>query len=113
VASGQCVLVVDGLAETAQVLKAVLEPRGLRVERIRGHQDATEDCARPRPHLLVLHADDVSLARPRGGVWGDIPCVVIGSASVRDDESADHRAHYLQKPFCYRELIQAIEDLLA
>jgi len=105
--------VVDGLAETEEVLKAVLEPRGLRVERIRAHQEGANANRPAPPQLMVLHADDAQSSKLRTGSWADVPCVVIGSARVSSGEQMRDGAHYLQKPFCYRELIRAIEGLLA
>jgi hypothetical protein len=110
VVSGQRVVVVDGLAETEQVLKAVLEPRGLRVERIRAHASHTSDREKSAPNVLVLHSDDAQAKRRS---WDGIPCVVIGSAAIPESGRLRPDAHYLQKPFCYRELICAIEQLLA
>lgn len=108
--SGQRVVVVDGLAETEEVLKAVLEPRGLRVERIRAHATQTSDRDSSAPNVLVLHADDAVQAKRRS--WDGIPCVVIGSADISDSNRLSGDSRYLQKPFCYRELILAIEQLL-
>lgn len=109
--SGQRVVVVDGLAETEQVLKAVLEPRGLRVERIRAHASHTSDRDKAAPNVLVLHSDDAAQSKRRS--WDGIPCIVIGSTEVPESGRLRPDAHYLQKPFCYRELICAIEQLLS
>ena len=61
------------------------------------------------PNVLVLHADDAVATKRRS--WDGIPCVVIGSADVSDSRLSGE-SRYLQKPFCYRELIRAIEQLL-
>jgi hypothetical protein len=61
----------------------------------------------------VLHSDDASGERTRRRSWADIPCVVIGSAKLNPERAANERQHYLQKPFCYGELIRAIEELLS
>ena len=53
----QHVLVVDGLSETEEVLRAVLEPRGLSVDRVRS--TASEELAAHfRPSVMVLHVDE-------------------------------------------------------
>jgi DNA-binding response OmpR family regulator len=119
VANGQRVLVVDGLSETEEVLKAVLEPRGLKVDRIRTRRltssqyttSARANTAAPQVQVVVLHEEEVTL---EGNVaqrdsWGQTPRVIIGSAKVAATGAGEH---YLQKPFQYRELIQAIERLL-
>lgn len=115
--SGQRVLVVDGLSETEQVLKAVLEPRGLHVDRVRSWPASPiplgTGMERPTtsapPHVVVLHEDeDVG----RTGAWGEVPRVIIGSVEM--PAPGEHRSpEYLPHPFQYRELISAIERLLA
>ena len=111
--SGQRVLVVDGLLETEQVLRTVLEPRGLTVDRIRG--DSTEPFPQdsPRPSVVVIHEDDARARSNGSNVWNEVPRVVIGSAEFSGSQTSTHDRHYLTKPFHYRELIQAIEQLLA
>jgi CheY-like chemotaxis protein len=112
VVKGQRVVVVDGLAETAQVLKAVLEPRGLQVERI-SRDRATGPLRLPKaPHVVVLHEDDAAGWRGYSEPWPEIPRVVIGSAEIPARPSHSGQQQYLAKPFQYRELIQAIERLL-
>jgi hypothetical protein len=108
VASGQSVLVVDGLSETTQVLKAVLEPRGLRVDRVRGHQTVSPR-ASSKPNVVVLHEDETLPPEDR---WQGVPRVVIGSTELPPTEPGNGE-HHLPKPFQYGELIQAIESLLA
>lgn len=102
---GQRVLLVDGLSETEQVLKAVLEPRGLRVDRVRGHVEPKSGDA--APSVVVLHEVDADL--PSGERWGAVPRVIIGSAQGAADRSSEQ---CLPHPFQYRELIQAIDRLL-
>ena len=113
--SGQRVLVIDGLSETGEVLKAVLEPRGLVVDRIRRHQRSG-----PRwpaaPQVVVIDGDEFPENDAGHSGWADVPRVVIGSADMPDGwqphatPPADRR--YLQKPFDYGDLVDAIEHLL-
>ena len=103
------VLVVDGLSETEQVLKAVLEPRGLEVNRIRGSRN-TEAQDDP-PGVIVLHEDGPNPEVPHPE-WSDVPRVVIGPATGGNSENRLLREERLQKPFQYGELIAAIERLL-
>jgi len=106
------VLVVDGLSETEEVLRAVLEPRGLSVDRIRSAA-AQELAAKRRPSVMVLHVDEdpAPAAAPDG--WQNVPRVVIGSTKVNDAGDAAAGEHYLEQPFQYGELIRTIERLLA
>lgn len=112
VANGQRVVVIDGLSETAQVLKAVLEPRGMQVERVRGNGPGDYCSLGARPSVVVLDEDSPTtrLCLKR---WRDVPHVIIGSAEVGEEPASARDGRFLQKPFQYRELIKAIEQLLA
>lgn len=107
--TGQRVLVVDGPTETEEVLRAVLEPRGLEVNRVRAHLPSE---AGPSAHVVVLHEDDLLDAGDEA--WRDVPRVIIGSAPLPESvpEGSDRQEQYLQKPYHYGELIRAIEKLL-
>jgi len=109
VTDGLRVLVVDPESATEEVLKAVLEPRGLRVDRVRDLK-SQPDCG--PPSLLVID-DEKSSADIRGSSgWAGIPRVVIGSARISGDADGGSR-QYLQKPFQYPELIRLIDQLLS
>ena len=108
--TGQRVLVVGGLEETGEVLKAVLEPRGLQVRRINTSAHLGQ-CRSERPSVIVLHEESPAL----GSEWGDVPRILIGSATIAESaapEAAPGSPTYIQKPFHYGELITAIEQLL-
>lgn len=108
--SGQQVVVVDGVPETAQVLRAVLEPLGHRVERVRGFDPAVSP---PSNTVLVLHEDGNSEAARRHK-YGTVPRVIIGSlASDCGAAPAGGTEQRLVQPFQYAELIRAVESLLA
>jgi DNA-binding NtrC family response regulator len=118
VPAGQRVLVVDGLAETEQVLRAVLEPRGLAVDRVRRAQVRPDDLVRRcPPHVVVLHLDDApaegaGTASKSSDAWANVPRVLIGETEA-SPPARNAGEHFLEKPFQYGELIQAIERLLA
>jgi len=108
--SGQQVVVVDGVPETAQVLRAVLEPRGHRVERVRGYEAGS---AANRGAVLVLH-DDGASDKARRHKYGTVPRVIIGSLLSADGETGvGTEEQRLAQPFQYAELIRAVESLLA
>lgn len=115
--NGQRVLVVDGPSETEEVLKAVLEPQGLEINRIRTHLPQNFQDARP-PHLVILHAEPADESSAIAQTWPDVPRLIIGSITLSDgprkstNESAP-REEYLSLPFHYRDLIEAVESLLA
>jgi len=100
------VLVVDGLAETETVLRAVLEPQGAAVERRRG---ITGMVAGTRaPQVLIVDRDDPTSGGLEESAWPGVPRVVLGSVRV----AADHGERFLEKPFHYPELIQMVQSLL-
>lgn len=107
--SGRHVLVVDGQVETEEVLKAVLEPRGLAVNRIRQRNAVSQKM--PAPAVVVVDAESVSADSDRAA-WPGVPRVIIGEATVSDRRDGDDAEHYIQKPFQYRDLVLAIEQLL-
>jgi hypothetical protein len=104
VTSGQKVVIIDGVPETAEVLQAVFEPRGHRVERIRSHATVCEK--RTSNSVLVLHDDAEGTRRSQ---YGSAPRVVIGSIT---SEAADPSETHLSSMFQFAELVRAVEDLL-
>jgi CheY-like chemotaxis protein len=113
----QRVLVVDGLSETEEVLRAVLEPKGLEVDRVRGADTGVFSRARlaakKRPSLVVLHVEDGRAPMPASDGWQDVPRIVIGATKDAPPSRLAAVEHHLEKPFQYGELIRTIERLLA
>lgn len=108
------VLVVDEVTDTAEVLRAVLEPRGLTVNRVRRLELAAPAVDENRPAVLILDAEALNGASPatRGG-WRAVPQVIIGTVRVADETTepvANRRV--LRKPFQFAELVQAVESLI-
>lgn len=101
------VLIVDGVSETPDVLRAVFEPRGTMVRRIRGTVSMTLDAA---PDVVVIDLDeqaDPSLARQ---AWPCARQVLISSELMATSPDGPR---FLEKPFEYPELVHLIEELLA
>ncbi len=113
----QRVLVVDGLAETEEVLRAVLEPKGLEVDRIRGGDTGEfarkQLAAKRRPSVVVLHVEEGLEQFPSSEGWQDVPRILIGATKTGGSPAVATGEHYLEKPFHYGELIRTIERLLA
>jgi len=111
------VLVVDGLQETEEVLRAVLQPRGWDVARVHSRR-LERGGETPSARLVVLHEDAAS---DTGGVtsrrqpqWAEVPTVVIGSVDLPADNcepSAGDRSR-LSHPFHYADLIATVDRLL-
>ena len=109
------VLVVDAVSDTAEVLRAILEPRGMTVNRVRRLDEREIPAAAEPPAVLVLDADS---SGPLAAGWSrlqSVPQVIIGTwRSVEAGESAcGAPTRYLHKPFQFAELVQAIEALIA
>jgi hypothetical protein len=115
VTNGQRVLVVDGPSETEEVLKAVLEPQGLEINRIRTHLSQSYQDSRP-PHLVILHEEAAEKSSHIANAWPHVPRLIIGSVTWpagKCQTDCDPREEHLPLPFHYRDLIQAVENLLA
>jgi hypothetical protein len=104
-------VVVDRFPDTADVLRAVFEPRGIEVERRRRPLGAGP--ADSSAELFVFDVESVHASHAQAGDWPAGPRVVIGPGALPETREA-HKATstYLAKPFEYAELIRAIEQLL-
>jgi DNA-binding response OmpR family regulator len=111
------VLVVDEISDTAEVLQAVFEPRGVAVNRVRRLVMPTT--AADRPSVIVLDAESLDRAEPAADqTWSAVPQVIIGTIRpVSTSEAAEGTEmpgrRYLQKPFQFAELMRAIESLIS
>ena len=85
------VLVVDRQTDMRDVLRAVLEPRGVTVERVTPGEAAQLKAVHssPRaaertspPHLLVIDADATASAMSAMQRWPQVPCIVVGRFEV-------------------------------
>ena len=101
------ILVVDGLSETTAVLKAVFEPRGHSVNRVRQSQLPNSTLTPPR--VVIWHAIESETIPPAGHFQG-VPRIFIGRA---DSPASDGETQRFSQPFEYRELLRTIESLLA
>jgi len=101
------ILVVDGLSETTAVLKAVFEPRGHSVNRVRHSQLPNSTMTLPR--VVIWHANEPE-AIPAAEHFQGIPRIFIGRA---DCPTSDGETQRFSQPFEYRELLGTIETLLA
>jgi CheY-like chemotaxis protein len=112
------VLVVDEISDTAEVLQAVLEPRGVIVNRVCRWGQAAMTSVEDRPAVVVCDAESLAAqALPAGGNWHGVPQIIIGTirrngSYAQDPTAPDVERRYLQKPFQYAELLQAIETLI-
>jgi CheY-like chemotaxis protein len=115
--AAQSVLIVDRFSETREVLRTVLERRGVRIYEA---ADATEGwrLARlRRPDLIVMDVEENAtteaavLPPDADGNLGSVPVVLLGSARRPKKTKSDQV--YVTKPFQYVDLIRQIEGILA
>lgn len=113
--NSQRVVVVDGVPDTGEVLKAVLEPRGWQVDRVRRLDQVPKAAGDDRPALMIVDAESSPDAEHSNRGFAQVPRVIIGSVRVaaEDDASGSTSRQYLAKPFHYAELLRAIDILLA
>lgn len=110
--NGQHVVVFDGLNETEEVLKAVLEPQGCRVNRIRQQHSDCLSTQNEVPSIVVVHDDDADQFATSQPGWNQVPKVVIGSVNKAHTAKQNQSSRFLVQPFQYAELIDSIETLL-
>lgn len=114
--NGQRVLVVEDVSDTAEVLRAVLTPRGVHVDRIRAGRLAPSEPAVPgAPAVVVIDMEPSEVGLSPGSSWDDIPQVIIGSARLPPApprEEGQPERQYLRRPFEYAELVRAIEKFI-
>ncbi|WP_166824997.1 hypothetical protein [Thalassoroseus pseudoceratinae] len=111
-------LVVDGQAETTEVLRAIFEPRGMEIDRVKAETNRVSGNDQ-EANLIVLH-EQTDASSKSDDQRSAVPRVIIGrmersqprQASKPTPESGSSE-RYLSEPFHYGELVQAIEDLLA
>lgn len=112
VVKGQHVVVFDGLNETEQVLKAILEPQGCRVNRIRKQHSSDIASSSEAPNIVVMHDDDASHYTKNKPEWNEVPKIIIGSVKKESRSNSDQSTRFLVQPFQYAELIDSIESIL-
>ncbi|QDT97747.1 hypothetical protein [Gimesia aquarii] len=110
--TGQHIVVFDGLNETEEVLKAVLEPQGCRVNRVRMQNRVEVSGHQETPSIIIVHDNDSTESTTNQLGWNEVPKVVIGSVKASKPENTTASTRFLVQPFQYAELIDSIESLL-
>lgn len=111
------VLIVDESDETREVLRTVLERRGMRIFSARRAQRGLELARRHHPDLIVLDLElDDSAPESLSNRFAEqseaqpTPLVMLGS--VRRPADGIPNGEFLAKPYHYGTLIRRIEKLL-
>ena len=112
------VLVVDKCPEQREVLRTVLERRGVTTIEARRADQAIDLAERFQPDVIVLDADSDSSESQKA--IGELhaaasrnatPIVILGKVAARCGD--DRAAQFLPKPYHYGQLVRKIESLLA
>lgn len=111
------VLVVDPLQETREVLRTVLERRGMRIFAASDPEQGLALARRHRPDLIVLdlecesaRSEAISGGFAAESLAHDTPLVLLGSARRRAGKL--RTGEFVSKPYHYAPLIRKIEELL-
>jgi DNA-binding NarL/FixJ family response regulator len=115
---GQSVLIVDRLSETREVLRAVLERRGLQIFEASEQAEGWELVRRHHPDLIVIDLEESQPPVPSDGFTPQfdgnldaVPILLLGSARWKPRSGPG--GLYFSKPFQYIDLIHKIDELLA
>ncbi len=116
--SNPSVLIVDEQEETRQVLRTVLERRGMQILEASRADRGLELARHHHPNLIVMDVElktasppDVSAGFEAEASEHDTPVILLGS--VRQGQSRLHSGQVVAKPYHYGLLIRKIEELLA
>lgn len=109
------VLIVDESAESREVLRTVLEHRGVRILEASAPQEGLDLARQHQPDLIVL---DLELDSSPPELPHELashathatPLVLLGTARRR--KSHPHVGEFVAKPYHYAPLVRRIEQLL-
>ena len=111
----QSVLVVDEYSESLEILRTILELRGVNVLEARAADTGLEVMRAEHPRVVVLDLDNASTGEATiQSAFEDetrrceSSLVILGKAQM----SGDSRGQVIDKPYQYGQLIRTIEQLL-
>jgi hypothetical protein len=102
------VLVVDDVPDLAEVLSAVLKPRGLEIRRVRLAERESAADPDDRPALVIFDAQVLPAEEPLAPPFEGVPQIVIASGQTPLPRPG---RQVLSKPYQIAELIRAVESL--
>ncbi len=111
--------VLDEHQETEDVLRAVLEPTGTSVTRVRNWRQLKNYEPKQEESVLVLHSDESLEAHPEAKKFAQVPRVIIGRAETGTPKGTppeksfqtNAREHQLEEMFEFKDLLRAIDSL--
>lgn len=104
------VLIVDRSEESREVLRTVLERRGLDIFEATEARQGLELARKHRPEVVVLDEESESANDELRGEYDAASGSLVVIGSVRRPEG-DARHRYVAKPYHFGPLIQAIEQM--
>ena len=110
------VLIVDESPDSREVLRTVLERRGVQIYEADGPSTGLDLARKCDPDLIVVDVETVSPSDTCCDGFGDqanrdhTPVVLLGS--VRTSQLGPSTAQVVSKPYHYGALIRKIEELL-
>lgn len=111
--TGQRVLIVDGSEDNREVLRTVLERRGIEIFEASEASRGAELARDFRPEVIILDdeaADAAAMSDFRNGESENSRLVVLGKA--RHDGATLPKDRIIPKPYHFAPLIRKIEQLL-
>lgn len=113
--SQRSVLIVDESADSREVLRTVLERRGMKILEASQAKEGLDMARRHQPDLIVL---DLELEASPPEFPSELaaqsthqtPLVMLGSARRR--AGGPHVGEFMSKPYHYAPLVRRIEQLL-
>ncbi len=103
-------LVLDEHHETEEVLRAVLEPTGTSVTRVRSWQQLQNCEPDQAGTVLVLHSNETLDAHPEASSFSEVPRVIIGRTEI-ESSGTPAQEHQLEDMFEFKDLLRAIDSL--
>ena len=116
-------LVLDEQRDTEQVLKAVLEPTGTQVTRVRSWQQLQDSKPNHKETVLVIHSCESLESHPEADNFNQMPRVIIGKFKKQPEnkstyqnksatpENSEQKEQQLDDLFEFNDLLQAIDSL--
>jgi DNA-binding response OmpR family regulator len=111
------VLIVDQSEENREVLRTVLERRGVRIITASHTKEGVDLARRHHPDVIVLDTENECpnfeiFEREAGGDSKNSPASMILLGKVRRNSSGADRGDFFAKPYHYGPLVRRIEEIL-
>ena len=112
------ILIVDASSESREILRLLLERKGLEAFEASDSNRASQLVQQRQPHLIVYDMDSelsppnrTGLDLEQAATRSNIPIVVLGTA--KQPETPTVVGQFVTKPYHYAPLIRRIEELLS